>query len=145
MAHVRAALVVAIAIVLLLGACGGNGESTSGKTGPTAGTSANEASGTSRGQKQRERKKGSKGDGRAQKRSQAQGGGSEMSGNVFFYKGRSRCHAIPVEILARIYQAKSDDPKDVARAYADREAPAPIYRRAALAGCLAGIESRRKR
>jgi hypothetical protein len=64
---------------------------------------------------------------------------------VFFYKGRSRCITLPVALLASIYQARSDNPKDVARAYANREAPSAAYRRASIAGCLAGIESRRKR
>ena len=145
----RAALVVAIATVLLLGACGGSGDSNSGTTssGKASGTTGAtaKAPGDHSGQTQGARKKGSKGDGGARKRRKAQLGAFEGSGNVFFYKGRSRCLTIPVAILARIYQATSDNPKAVARAYADREAPAPIYRRASIAGCLAGIESRRKR
>ena len=146
----RAALVVAIAAVLLLGACGGSGDSnssttSSGKANGTTGTTAKEAPGDHRGKTQARRKKGSKRDGGARKPSKAQLGAFEGSGNVFFYKGRARCLTIPVAILARIYQASSDNPKAVARAYADREAPAPIYRRASIAGCLAGIESRRKR
>jgi hypothetical protein len=141
---VRAALVVAIAIALPLGACGGNGDSNPGTTssGNPEGTTGKSAR---PGQTQRGHKKGSKGDGRAQKRRQTRGGGFQTSGNVFFFKGRLRCRAIPVEVLARIYLAKSDNPKDVASAYADRESPAPIYRHAAVAGCLAGIESRGNR
>jgi hypothetical protein len=146
---VRAALVVAIATVSLLGACGGGGDSnpsttSSGNPNGTTGTSAKEP-GDHSGKTQGTRKKGSKGDGRAHNGRKAQGGSFQGSGNVFFYKGRSRCITLPVALLASIYQARSDNPKDVARAYANREAPSAAYRRASIAGCLAGIESRGKR
>jgi hypothetical protein len=133
---VRAALVVAIAAALVLGACGGDGDSN--RSAISSGTSQeSKGKGPSRGSgpTSREREKKSK------KRQRAQGG-SEVSGSVFFYKARSRCSTIPIEALVQIYQAKSDNPKDVASAYADREAPASIYRRASVAGCLAGNKSR---
>ena len=132
----RAALVVAIAAALVLGACGGDGDSNQSaiSSGTSQGSTGKAPSGGS-GPTSRRREKKSKQRRRAQ-------GGSEASGSVFFYKARSRCSTIPIEALVQIYQAKSDNPKDVARAYADREAPAPIYRRAAVAGCLAGIKSR---
>jgi hypothetical protein len=139
---VRAVLVVAIAATLLLGACGGDGDSNPSPTSTaqqSTDTSANEGSARAR---QRERRKRAS-DRRARKPKQGTTPRAQFKGNVFFYKGRSRCLTIPVEVLASIYQANSDDPEDVAKAYADREAPAPIYREAAIAGCLAGIESRR--
>jgi hypothetical protein len=143
---VRAVPVVAIVAVLLLGACGGDGDSnpsktSSGTTQQATGSGANERSGDRARRRERasDRRRGEL------KRRQGQGAGSEGSGNVFFFKARSRCVTIPVEILARIYQAKSNDPRDVARAYADREAPTPIYKEAAIDGCLAGIDSRRER
>jgi hypothetical protein len=53
-----------------------------------------------------------------------------------------RCSTTPIDILASLYQVSSDDPKAIARAYAEREAPALIYREEAADGCLAGIKSR---
>jgi hypothetical protein len=146
---VRTTPVVAIATVVLLGACGGSGDSnpnttSSGNASGTTGKSANEAPTGHSGPTQGTRNKSSKEHARAPKRRKSQGG-FQGSGNVFFYKARSRCLTMPVALLASIYQARSDDPKAVARAYADREAPAATYRQAMIAGCLAGIESRRKR
>jgi hypothetical protein len=144
MGRVRAFLAVAIAIALLLGACGDDGDSNPGASSGTSGATGKSATapGDRGGRKRKGRERGSK---RDRKRRRQQTGGSEASGNVFYFKGRTRCVAIPLDVLARIYQAKSDDPKDVASAYAEREAPAPIYERAARSGCLAGIASARGR
>jgi hypothetical protein len=141
MPGVRAVLVVAIAATLLLGACGEDGDSNPSSTSTaqqSTDTSANEGSARARHGEGGERAS----DRRGRKPKQGTTPSAQFEGNVFFYKGRSRCLTIPVEVLARIYQAKSDDPEDVAKAYAEREA-APIFREAAIAGCLAGIESRR--
>jgi hypothetical protein len=59
-----------------------------------------------------------------------------------YYEARSRCLSIPLRSLARGYGAESDDPREVARAYAAREAPTGRFREAAITGCLDGIKFR---
>jgi hypothetical protein len=139
---VRAVLAVAIAIALLFGACGGDDDSNPATTssGATKGATgkAAERSGA-RGDRSAGGQKSSRG--RARKRG-ARAGGSDAA-SIFFYKGRVRCSTTPIGVLASLYQASSDDPEAIARAYAEREAPAAIYREKAADGCLAGIKSRR--
>jgi hypothetical protein len=62
--------------------------------------------------------------------------------NVVYHEARSRCLVLPPSTLRRAYQAKSGDPADVARAFAEREAPTPSYRKASYEGCLDGLDSR---
>ncbi len=59
-----------------------------------------------------------------------------------YYEGRARCLTIPLRSLARAYRARSEQPQDVAAAYAARQAPSSDVRQAALQGCLDGINTR---
>jgi hypothetical protein len=62
-----------------------------------------------------------------------------------YYESRARCLTIPLRSLARAYGARSEQPQDVAAAYAARQAPSSDVRQAALQGCLDGINTRIRR
>jgi hypothetical protein len=138
---VRAIFAVTMIAALLIAACGEDGDS-----GPSTTSEAKQPTGPTANPGAEARGRERRGDRGATRRKPGSKRGTtvpdQLEGSAFFHRARARCITIPVQALARIYQAKSDDPTDVANAYADREAPEPIYREAAVAGCLAGLNSR---
>jgi hypothetical protein len=143
MATVRSAFALAITIALLLGACGG-GDSSSTTT--PAGTSKGSTGSTTKGGPTKgSRAERQKARAEARARRLAQRGNYKASANIFYLKGRLRCSTVPIGILASLYQARSEDPREVASAYATRAAPVPSYYRAAADGCLAGIKKRQSK
>jgi hypothetical protein len=143
---VRGFLAVSAAIALLLAGCGGDGDKNAGagSSGPTQqGARSGQSSGATGARGGGSSKRGSSERGRSKGRSNARIKLPKGSNNIFFFKARQRCLTVPTPILASLYQAKSSRPRDVARAYAKREASTSTSRHAAIAGCLAGIRSRR--
>jgi hypothetical protein len=161
--------VLLVATALGLAACGDD-ESSQSKgedrpapvgTGPSAGStgqsspgggdqgSSSEGSGgsTSPGQSARERRRKRRAAERERLRSRRPTRRGDFTGTnrTVYYEARSRCLTIPLRSLARAYGARSDQPDDVAQAYAEREAPIGSGHEAALAGCLDGINSRARR
>jgi hypothetical protein len=128
----RALIAVAIAIALLLGACGGDDDSNPATTPSGATTGATAKAAQRSGAQERSSSKG-------KTRSGRRAGGETRS--IFFRRGKMRCSTTPTGILASLYGVSTDDSKAIARAYADREAPG-VFRKQAVAGCLAGLESR---
>jgi hypothetical protein len=121
------------------GATGGAG-ATAGENagGATGSTSSRSRSRTRRSQSQSERK-------RLRSRRPTRRGDFTGSAATTYFEGRSRCLSIPLRSLARGYGAASEQPEDVAQAYAAREAPNTGFREAAAQGCLDGINSRIRR
>jgi hypothetical protein len=163
--RMRFGLAILLVAALVLTACGGGGSASKGKA-PTS-TSAGETG--ANGPQGKATTKGGTGGGQsrhAQRRSARRREGARArqrererreqahrppisSGRftgarrVIYHTSRARCRLIPRQILARENRAKSDDPVDVARAYADREYPTAELRRPAYEGCLNGLYASR--
>jgi hypothetical protein len=155
-----------VGIAFALAACGGSSDdkSTSGATGPQglpatgvsgpAGTSGSTAVPPTAKNKNQ---KGAQGkttpgttttpSGTAKAPNSKSGGGSKKFRGVeldLYKQGKIVCPGFPIEQLAREYKAKSQKPKDVARAYANAYVPAKLSgnREAFYEGCLAGLQAK---
>ena len=171
MTGVRAAtaLMLVGALALVLASCGGGDSSSNGKSSTVQSGATASGPGAAGGSASDGRSKGgSSGTSNAQGATGGSSGGEQRpsararqrskalsrrpvlrntfrgTANVVYHEARGRCLVVPTATLRRAYHASSSDPAAIARAYAEREAPIPAYRKPAAAGCLDGINSRQR-
>lgn len=140
----RSLLVIAcLAAAVALGACGGGDDSKQNAAPPRSSTTT--TSTTTSTERESERM--------GRNRSRRRGGSPARShpsratkltgiGRAIYHESRARCQALPLNVAALRYRAKSRRPEDVAKAYAARTYPSKSLQKPASEGCLAALSGK---